>query len=106
MRGIVSESRTVSLPIQPLLDVFRETHALLARRDNDFTWSSWEDAPAALKEIDDLMSRLESGSLPPRNEMEMLFLPTGPIQEVSLSSGWGSEFLSLADRFDAAVEDG
>ena len=30
----------------------------------------------------------------------MLFLPTGPIQEVSLSSGWGDAFVALADRFD------
>ena len=106
MWKIVSESRTVPSSIQPLLDVFRETRDLLARPDNDFMWSSWEDAPAALREMDELLSRLESGTLPARHEMEVLFLPTGPIQEVSLSSGWGNEFLSLADRFDAAVEDG
>ena len=35
--------------------------------------------------------------------MAVLFLPTGPIQEVSLSSGWGDEFVALADRFDRAV---
>ena len=33
----------------------------------------------------------------------MLFLPTGPIQEVSLSSGWGDAFVALADRFDLAA---
>jgi len=32
----------------------------------------------------------------------ILFLPTGPIQEVSLSSGWGNELVALADRFDRA----
>jgi hypothetical protein len=35
--------------------------------------------------------------------MEVLFAPTGPIQEVSISSGWGEAFLSLAERFDAAM---
>jgi hypothetical protein len=34
--------------------------------------------------------------------MAILFLPTGPMQEVSLSSGWGDEFVALADRFDRA----
>jgi hypothetical protein len=91
--------------LQPLLDVFRETRALLARQDNDFTWSSWEDAPAALLEIDALLSRLEAGTLPRRSEMEVIFLPTGPLQEVSLSSAWGDEFLHLADRFDSAMEE-
>ena len=32
----------------------------------------------------------------------MLFLPTRPVQEVGLSSGWGDEFLELASRFDRA----
>jgi len=36
--------------------------------------------------------------------MSVLFAPTGPIQEVSLSSGWGQGFLKLAEDFDAAVE--
>lgn len=31
------------------------------------------------------------------------FTSTGPMQEVSLSSGWGQEFLALAKRFDAAM---
>ena len=33
----------------------------------------------------------------------MLFLPTGPLEELSLTEGWGDEFCALADRFDVAV---
>jgi hypothetical protein len=33
----------------------------------------------------------------------IVFAPTGPMQEVSLSRGWGQEFLTLAERFDAAM---
>jgi hypothetical protein len=29
------------------------------------------------------------------------FAPTGPMQEVALSSGWGEELGALARRFDA-----
>jgi hypothetical protein len=89
---------------QNLVAVLREAHAFLARPDNDFAWSSWVDAQAAFREIDGLISRIESGSLPPRLDLTVLFAPTGPIQEVSVSSGWGQEFLRLADRFDAAME--
>ncbi|MFF5235251.1 hypothetical protein [Dactylosporangium sp. NPDC000521] len=35
--------------------------------------------------------------------LSILFAPTGPIQEVAISSGWGDAFLEPADRFDAAV---
>lgn len=87
-----------------LIAVLREARELLSRPDNDFAWSSWKDAAAALLEVDGFISRIELGDMPDRSALELLFLPTGPIQEVSLSSGWGEQFLRLADRFDAAVE--
>jgi hypothetical protein len=88
---------------QGLIDVLRDARQFLARPDNDYAWSSWEDAPAALHEIDGLIACIESGTLPKRSDIELLFLPTGPLQEVSVSSGWGQQFLDLASRFDHAV---
>jgi hypothetical protein len=88
---------------QALLDVLRETRAMLALPDNEFMWSSWEDADAALAEMDGLIERLEAGGLPYRGAISILFTVTGPIQETAMSSGWGDEFLVLADRCDAAV---
>ena len=35
--------------------------------------------------------------------MSVLFAPTGPMQELSIDSGWGQEFIALADRFDEAM---
>jgi hypothetical protein len=87
-----------------LIAVPRETREFLAWPDNDFTWSSWEDAAAALREVDGLINQIEAGEMPRRSDVELLFLPTGPIQEVSVSSGRGDEFLRLADRLDAAIE--
>lgn len=75
----------------------QETRALLAFKDNDFSWSSWVDHDQALSEIDSIIIQLEHGSVP---DMRFLFAPTGPIQEVSLSSGWGEDFLKLAEQFD------
>jgi len=89
---------------QKLIAILRETRNFLARPENDFAWSSWKDAQAALREIDGLISRIESGNLPNRSEITFLFLPTSDIQEVSVSSGWGQEFLELANRLDVAVK--
>ena len=83
--------------LSALIAVMRETRRFLALSENDFTWSSWNDQPAALAEIDEAISALQKGSIP---NLSSLFLPTGPIQEVSLSSGWGEDFLRLAGRFD------
>lgn len=67
---------------------------------NDFSWSGWEDADEASLEIGGIIDRLRQGV--PANT-ELYFLPTGPLQELSLSSGWGDEFIELANRYDAAV---
>ena len=83
--------------LQKLIDILKEAKVLLARAGNDFSWSSWIDQDHAISEIDSIITKLENGSIP---DIGVLFAPTGPIQEVSLSSGWGDEFLELADRFD------
>lgn len=88
---------------QELLDVLRETRAKLALPGNEFMWSSWEDAADALREMDGLIGQLEAGGLPYHSAISILFTVTGPIQETAMSSGWGDEFLVLADRCDAAV---
>lgn len=87
-----------------LIAVLGEARELLALPGNDFVWSSWDNAADALHEIDGLIREITAGELPKRSTLVVLFLPTGPIQEVSLSSGWGQEFLRLATKFDAAIE--
>jgi hypothetical protein len=62
------------------------------------------DADAAVEEVDGLIGELESGRLPARLAISVLFAPTGPIQETAISSGWGNAFLALADRCDAALD--
>jgi hypothetical protein len=88
-----------------LLDIFQRARDLVALPDNDFSWSSWRDAEHALEEIDSLITRLQRGEVPATSEMSILFAPTGPMQELSLSSGWGNRFLGLASEFDAAMGD-
>jgi len=86
--------------LQGLIDVMRETRRLLAFPENDFAWSAWRNQQTALGEMDEHIRTLERGSVP---NLSDLFLPTGRVQEVSLSSGWGEEFLRLAERFDREI---
>jgi hypothetical protein len=85
--------------VDTLLDVMLEARRLIALGGNDFSWSSFIDQEAALEVIDAHIESLREGS----TNTGVLFLPTGPIQEVSVSSGWGDEFVALAHRYDAAV---
>lgn len=90
--------------LRDLEQVFQEARRLVALKGNDFSWSGWEDATEALREIDVILATIRRGERPGAY-MNVLFLPTGPLQELSLSSGWGDAFVALAGRFDAAVAD-
>lgn len=83
-----------------LLRVFLEARQLLLLPDNNFDWSGWDDAEEAVEEIDAVIARIRQSQVPVYSDI--LFLPTGPLQETSLSSGWGDEFCALADRYDEA----
>ena len=89
--------------IAELVAVLVEARTMLSRANNDFAWSTWDDSAQAVRELDTLIGALRAGERPKRLALEVLFAPTGPIQEVSLSSGWADHFLELASRFDAAL---
>ena len=86
-----------------LIVIFEEARERVTDPANDFSWSSWAGREEAVEELDDILSALRTGVIPGARSMEVLFAPTGPMQEVSLSSGWGGEFLALAERFDEAM---
>lgn len=89
-------------PKHRLLEVLCESRALLALPDNDFTWSTWDNSAGALSELDSFITAIEDGTSFESSALSILFAPTGDIQEVSMSSGWGDEFLRVAERFDSA----
>jgi len=88
-----------------LAAVLRRIVELLSRDDCDVAWSGYDTAENLRSEIEPL-EKAEAGSQLDDVELaqlRFLFLPTGPLQETSLSSGWGAEFVSLAARFDQAT---
>ncbi len=87
--------------VPKLIRVFEDAKLLLSRSDNCFLYSGWDDAIEANAEIDQVLENLREGKV--SAVPAIFFLPTGPLQEVSVSSGWGDEFLALADRYDVAM---
>ncbi len=88
----------------PLIQVLEKAKKLLSLEGNDYSWSSWENEAQALLELNKLQTRIMANMSWDEGDFEVLFAPTGPIQEVSLSSGWGPEFLKLADEADQAIQ--
>ncbi len=83
-----------------VIPILTEVRELLSSRQNDFAWSAWRNRETALAEMDEVIRRARAGSL---SELSVLFAPSGPIQDVSASTGWGDRFLELAERLDREV---
>ena len=83
-----------------LILVLESAIELVQIPENDFCWSYWENAQEATEEISKLLNLAKSYTLPERIEVAVLFAPTGPLQEVSLSSSWGQSFLKVAEKYD------
>ncbi|MFF3569021.1 hypothetical protein [Nocardia jiangxiensis] len=78
---------------------------VVALPDTDVSWSGHDEPAQVITELRDLIRRIS----PPgpdsatTRQISLLFAPTGAVQEISISSGWGEGFLLLAERMDRAL---
>jgi hypothetical protein len=79
-----------------------DTRDLVALPENDFSRCPWESPEDALNELDDSLEALFDDRVP--DALSTLFLPTGALQELSVASGWGDEFVEIAARFDEELD--
>ncbi len=81
-----------------LTKLLEEVLTCVNREDNDFSWSGWKDAQEAVAEFNGLLLGLQERDQESLTRISFLFMPTGPLQELALSSGWGDEFCRLANQ--------
>ena len=99
-RHLIREGFDQSEPKERLVQVLESTLELVELSENDFSWSSWGTAEDASKELNDLIVKIKTGNIPEELAVSVIFAPTGPLQELSLSSGWAEAYLKVAERFD------
>ncbi|MBM3116078.1 hypothetical protein [Jeongeupia naejangsanensis] len=99
-KSLIHDGINLKNPLEALAHVLESALELISLPDNDFAWSSWDNAAEAQAEVSSLIQCVQSGALPERASVSVLFAPTGPLQEVSLGSGWAEPFLKVAERFD------
>jgi len=72
---------------QMLLDVLRDAKILISRPGNDFVWSEWDSASAALAEIQGIEEQIANNDFSRLSHLELIFAPTGAMLELSIASG-------------------
>lgn len=71
-------------------------------KDSDMTYCYFETPEELIQALDHCIEELKNGKiLEVIDELEIEFLPTGSLQEHSLSNGWSKEYLLIASQFDS-----
>lgn len=88
--------------IRELVQVVEDVLAIVEAEPQETTWSCWDEPEEMVADLRNHVELLRRGDVSQVLELKRLFAPTGSLQEVAISSGWGERYLGLAARFDAA----
>jgi len=83
-----------------LLTILATTKVLLSRSKNE-GWGL-EYPKETERQIDQILDCLYFGSDKPLpRHWQVLYAPTGPLQEISVANGWAEAYLKLSEEFDS-----
>src|SRR5205823_5393284 len=102
--GNPSPNSTKTKRVDEVVVVLQDVVHVLKLPGSDVSWSHYKSAEEAVQDIHQHIARLQEGDFSKIDDLKLLFAPTGGLQEISVSSGWGESFLVLAAQFDRAIE--
>ncbi|MHA2280703.1 MAG: hypothetical protein ACXAC5_07615 [Promethearchaeota archaeon] len=84
--------------LEKILDIVKNT-------ETDLTWSRFNTVDELIDELLDHVKRLMRRDFSKLDSLILLFAPTASLQDISVSSGWGSLFISISETLDKAIEE-
>jgi hypothetical protein len=89
----------ISHMIKELIEIMKKLKAKITD-DSDMVWTGYETSNQLRDELEVYINELQAGNTSSVEKIRSLLLPTGTLQEHSVSNGWGDEFLDLSEKFD------
>lgn len=80
--------------------ILEEVLEIVKSDDTDIFWSCYNSVEDLVEDLYSLMDRLRRGDETAQEDVRLLFAPTGSLQEISISSGWGNQFVNIASKID------
>ncbi len=87
-----------------LIKLLYEIIELASTRDTNMVWSTFNTKEELIFELENYIQRLKNSDFSSIEQLISLFLPTGDLQEIAISSGWGEEYLSISKKFDDLIQ--
>jgi hypothetical protein len=72
--------------------------------ETDVAWTQFNTPQELVDELTNDIRKLRACDYETLENVYLMFLPTGSLQELSISNGWEDEYLKLADQFDTCYE--
>jgi hypothetical protein len=84
-----------------LVAIIDELLAIVQSNRQDLNWQpDYDNERDLIEDLRDHAERLRRGDTSRLPELRYVLLPTGALNEIAFSSGWGESYVRLANRFD------
>ncbi len=84
-----------------LAAIVDEILEIVQAHPQDLNWQPYyDDQQELLRDLHDHAERIRNGDASRLPELKFSLLPTGNVNEIAFSSGWGVAYVRLADEFD------
>jgi hypothetical protein len=84
-----------------LAAIIDELLQIVQAHPQDLNWQPcYDDQQELLHDLHDHAERIRNGDPSRLRELKFSLLPTGDLNEIAFSSGWGAAYVRLADEFD------
>jgi len=84
-----------------LIQLIDELLAIVQAHPQDLNWQTYyDDQQELLSDLRDHSERVRRGDGSRLPELKFSLLPTGDLNEIAFSSGWGDAYVRLANEFD------
>lgn len=91
--------------MQELISALKKTIEFLETSDDSaLSNQGASEAQSILKKEMDSFAEKQKFTFFGKSKIKCLFLPTGALQEISISNNWGNEYLEIAEIVDRYIE--
>lgn len=68
--------------------------------ETDIVWTRFDSVSELMADLDNYITRINSSDKSVYKDLKFEFLPTSSLHELSISNGWGGEFVEIAEKYD------
>lgn len=83
-----------------IIDVLEKVKYIVTNYEMDFTWSPYSSSDELIEILNNIILKLRNRDYSCRDQISLLFAPTGALQEIAIDSGWSETYMKLSSVID------